>query len=537
MANNEWAEGSDLAGMSRSGNVLQQLGYDPDEVRMKPTLRDELMAKLAGPYAAERTAAPVQVAQNTPPPALASPNPRSQNGNDISAPSGQPRLFNRVQPTVPQQPVPSTLGSATVDASTTTPATSASVSSTGTSSAAPSNTVDITNARSAADKLLAPEPDIPDTTREDTMISAKSIPLNQRDPMYKEGTAGKVGRGFKGFAVGLARGGVPAALGGAVDPALVGQKAYGAPNSDYDIDDETRKAQLGLAQKQKLDALARFKMQADLRKQQDTASHDAGEIANATAKLPNEATTASADMLRAQSGTPDAKQKESENQFKENQSRADKMGLKGSQRTLYLANGKLPDPRQATAEDIGRAQATAAWHRDNPGKQPGLDDIRSINAAVSGSEIKGGKNGKPISPALQNKILDEKKAAMDLATAQYRDGMDKSGQTFKQSDYVAAMQAAQDKFEAAIEAEGGTTDHMTVNADGSWTAAKGAALATSTLPPPPPGGTPKLGADGAWPGSPKQANETAVISPSGEPTYVLTSKLGSVLSRGYKKAN
>lgn len=311
----DWADGADLAGLSRSGNLLQKLGYDADEVRMNPDLRAELMNKVAGPYAAQ----PVQMAQNTrparpsaPPMAPAAtadgpprpaqpstgtiPNPTSQNGNMLP-----PGLANRQQPTIPApaRSVPSTLNvpmptqqSVAGEAAPT----SAAVSPTGTAAPSP----DVSNARTAAGKLLADEPALPDTTAQDSMIAAKSIPINPRQKLYKEGTGGKIGREFKAGAVGFLKGGVPGAVAGFVDPHSVGEAAPSDPNSGYGLDEQTRQYQLALAQKQKGDAMAKFKTMADLRKQQDAASKDAGEIANNTADLPNKKTTADADMLRAQ---------------------------------------------------------------------------------------------------------------------------------------------------------------------------------------------------------------------------------------------
>ena len=45
MANgNDWADPDELGGLSRAGNVLQSMGYDPDEVRSSPALRAEVKA-------------------------------------------------------------------------------------------------------------------------------------------------------------------------------------------------------------------------------------------------------------------------------------------------------------------------------------------------------------------------------------------------------------------------------------------------------------------------------------------------------------
>ena len=48
---NDWADGSELAGMSRSGNVLEQMGYDPEEARGDPAMRAQIMNRIASPMA------------------------------------------------------------------------------------------------------------------------------------------------------------------------------------------------------------------------------------------------------------------------------------------------------------------------------------------------------------------------------------------------------------------------------------------------------------------------------------------------------
>lgn len=439
MAANNWVDGTDLAGMSRGGNLLQQMGYDPDEVRANPAMRADLMGKLASPYSAtgaqrptmdlrpvdSQAPGPVLMGQNsTPPrPGASMLNPRSPNGNDITQPVGRPQLINRQQPTVPG-PVPDTLGPAVSGSPTQasmaggTPPTSSSASPSGTS--APS--VETNTSRQAVQNLLAPEPTAPDTTLQDAMIAAKSLPINPNTSIggkqiYKEGLGGRIGRGFEAAAVGFAKGGVPEAIGGAADPALVGVTGYVAPNKQYTLDDQTRQAQLGLAEKQKGDAMARFKQQTDLRKQQDTASKNAGEISNTAADLPNKTTTANADMQRAQASTAEAYNsspagKAEADKELNTQTLANRQGqlsdrnnplsmASTADKAFFIATGKLPDPDRYHAPPEQRLfdAAHSAWVAQNPGKQPGLDDIRSMVEASRGADkgtmmmVPNGKGG------------------------------------------------------------------------------------------------------------------------------------------------
>ena len=290
---NDWADGSDLASMSRSGNVLQQLGYDPDEVRTNPGMRAELMQKLGSPMQQP----PVQMAQNAPPPMPGRPNPATS-----LDPSSYLQRRPAPAPAAPAQPLPSTLPTPQSMA-TGAPPTSSSVSPSGTPT--PSNVVDIENARKAAGNLLAPEPTAPDTTAIDQTISQESIPHNPQGAKYHEGVLGRVGRGFQAAAEGFARGGVPASIGGAVEPAAVGSTPYGAPNRKYAPDEAVRQAQLADSQKQRQAMMDKFKQQTDLRKQADTGAKDAGDMANNTAEMLHKTTTANADMLRSrQAGDP-----------------------------------------------------------------------------------------------------------------------------------------------------------------------------------------------------------------------------------------
>lgn len=417
---NDWATGSDLASMSRGGNLLQQMGYDPDEVRANPALRAEVMSKVAGPYAATPAPSappPVQVAQNNPP---SIPNPRSQNGNSIDAPTGGPRLLNRQQPSVPApppaRPVPDTLGAAMPSQPAPPPApgtapTSSSVSPSGT----PTPSIETNNARTAVGNLLAPEPTAPDTTAQDAMIAAKSIPINPNQPVYKEGGWGKVGRGLESAAIGLVTGGIPGAVVGAIKPEEIrGGTAYSAPNSGYGIDDRNRQAQLGLAEKQKSDAMSRFKQQVDLRKQQDTASKDAGEISNIGAKLPNETATAAADTARAYNESPAGKaeaakelsdQTLSSRQAQISDPKNPISKASPADKAYFTAMGRLPDPDRyhAPEEVIAGQQAINAFKAQH-GRLPNtLEEYQQVRQAAKGeaSAPPAADPNAPISPAAQ----------------------------------------------------------------------------------------------------------------------------------------
>ena len=73
MAETNWGDPKELANMSRLGNVLQGMGYDPEAARANPAMRAEIMNRVAQPYPAQQRAMPTllaQMAQNTTPPRL-----------------------------------------------------------------------------------------------------------------------------------------------------------------------------------------------------------------------------------------------------------------------------------------------------------------------------------------------------------------------------------------------------------------------------------------------------------------------------------
>ena len=306
-------------------------------------------------------------------------------------------------------------------------------------------------------------------------------------PLYSPSVMQRIARGVSGFA----RGSVL----GVLDPGAFGGTPYGAPNSDYDYAEQARTAretlagtQLKQAQDAWTAAQGKAKAVQEARAKLATSLPDVTKPSTEQQDQPNKDAQAAVDTARAYNDSPAGKAEAAKEtndatltarqaQIADPNSPLSKQSE--ANKAYFLASGKLPDPQQATGEEIARSQATAAWRRDNPGKQPTLDDIRSINAAASGSEIKG-QSGKPISPALKNKILDEKNAAFMTATTFLRDGHDKQRAKYTKQDWANDLQAAQDKFEAAIEENGGTFDHMTINPDGSWTAASKAGAPAAT---------------------------------------------------------
>jgi hypothetical protein len=81
--------------------------------------------------------------------------------------------------------------------------------------------------------------------------AAVAQPLNPQDPEYRPGIGTRIARGVRSGLVGLATGGIPGAVVGAVEPGQIrGGSAYGAPVKQFNIDTARRAAQAGVLDKQ-----------------------------------------------------------------------------------------------------------------------------------------------------------------------------------------------------------------------------------------------------------------------------------------------
>lgn len=394
-SDNDWAgDPEELAGMSRSGGVLERMGYDPDEVRINPALRNEVMQKLGSPYSADnrmesaaKAAPPVaayQAAQAAPPQqgsgAMPAPKPTASTALSVPQTTGQSSSQVSPQPQVPQSLAMGLEGvRGALDAGK--------------------------QASGVADELI--NDSAPKTGDLDTRIQAETLPFQYRDPKtgkvsaaaeqagYKPGVGTEILRALRGAVVGTLTGGIPGGIVGAIEPQDIrGGTAYGAPDRAYNVEEQQREAQLAADQGRRSQMVQEFKDQTDRRKGlvgtlRDIATSDkdaasgAAEIANADSN----AQRAQTDADTRRDNSPQGQTELTEAKYKELSTIADRLNLRGNQRTQYLAKGLgiLPgDPRQATAEEISRTQALKVWTQNNPGKTPTLDDLNSINAAAGG---------------------------------------------------------------------------------------------------------------------------------------------------------
>ena len=527
----DWADGSDLGSISRSTSPLAGAGYDPSELRADPAKASAAMSQLSGPYKAtkdENNAASqaTQIAQATrpatpepaapaatPAPSAGAAAPAANSDPRTQVPAGEPPnpvLRQRPTPGAPataaQEP-PATLGpAATPTAAAPAPDPAApNPSAPNPAAQAPAGSAPwagyaekgLTGELSIADQnrqAYQNEPAAPDTSAIDTRIETESIPTDPRakdpvtgKPLYKDSFGGTVGRVFRNFAVGF---------GGQPDKAT----PYGSPNKDYTEDEQLRQGTLASDQQKKADTIARFNAAT-------SAIRDKGKDLQTVAPDYQHVSTTAADLVKTQAqadaNSPAAKgavkaaetASDLSSKYTQWSAEADRLGLRGSQAAFYRANGKLFDPRQATAEETARAQALAAWQRDpnNRGKQPTLDDLNTINQVAGGHE----KDAPGSTPS------DEVKASADAAISDitaftsawrrmpdgnYRTTVPGKFESLSGAEYQAKVNKMRDGANAKLTKQGWQINDKGQLVQAPQAAAKNANRAPSTADPAPPAG-------------------------------------------------
>jgi hypothetical protein len=465
--------------------------------------------------------------------------PRSQNGNALP-----PGLINRDNP---QQSAPATPAAPA-------PAVPASVTPTGdasTSGEAAANTAFLQQMRANSTKNFAdvdaeasaPSQEQATRVQEQMVINARQrqnsdanpyLPIDPNHPdkqvmkpEYKPSLGQRIMRGVGG----MQKGGIL----GVVDPEGAGATAYGAPNKEYGVVQQQNAGKVAGADQQLTNAQANYKemlltlqARAKDRAEAAKAAAETTTASNNQQNIPINQTKADAEAQQAKNNTPASKGAAVTAEIDARKAEGVAIGLKGAELERYSL-GKTSEQFAPNAEIVANSQALAAWKHDHPNQVPGVNDIRDIQAAARGGEIKN--SGAKLSGTTAQKIIDEKNAAMNKATQQYRDKMDKSGGSYTQTDWVNDMQAAQDAYEESIVDHGGTVKHMTIDPQGRWTVGESKEDAAAA----PASSTPNLQADGSWEGIPKQAGEVAVTNPDGLPGYVPQAKLKAALKAGYKQ--
>lgn len=300
----------------------------------------------------------------------------------------------------------------------------------------------------------------------------------------KPSVGSRVWRGVRGGLVGLATGGVSGAIAGAVDPALMpGGRAYGAPNKAYEQAEQTREQQLGATNSQ-LDTA--FKSWKDA---VDAAKAKSGEF-RAVGGLGKDVVTGAKDLITAEA-KPETEDRKAQakldldqKEFTQRGQQADRLGLKGDKRALYIANGKLPDPRQATEGEIALWQAMKTFAQENGRPPQTIEEFNKVRAAANGTLDKGTGRGTP-TPQQIRAISDKKAAGIEKANTEF------AKQQYMPSgrqNYQRQLQEIQNAFEEDMAdiGQAGVHNVVTVNDKGqvTWTP-EGTAPAVPTPPVPP----------------------------------------------------
>jgi hypothetical protein len=110
-------------------------------------------------------------------------------------------------------------------------------------------------------------------------------------------------------------------------------------------------------------------------------------------EVPINQETADAAKLRAQNESPDAKLKLSQDEFNQRTQQSQRLRLNPTQRAIYIATGKVPDPQQETEAEFKSAAVAKAIKA--LGHQPAnLEELNQVMSAASGGLDKGtGKGG------------------------------------------------------------------------------------------------------------------------------------------------
>lgn len=269
----DWADGNDLAGMSRATDPLSRAGYDPDEVRANPALREQVMQQVGSLYGLQpRTLTAtgpitpsVDIRNASPTPAAPQPIP--------NAAVKPPTLVPVVAPAKP--------ATSSAPAVTPAPKPAAPTELDSLGREALQKGLSLGNfAQQNAEALANADPG---TTALEAQAAKDATPTPYLDPKtgkplesakeYEPTGWDKFGRGLKSAAVGFFTGGPFGAAAGAIEPELVrGGTAYDAPNKAYEATEAAREQRLASDQAQIAGLKERFKAMTDARKAANTAA-------------------------------------------------------------------------------------------------------------------------------------------------------------------------------------------------------------------------------------------------------------------------
>jgi len=255
----------------------------------------------------------------------------------------------------------------------------------------------------------------------------------------------------------------------ALFPKRMGNAPINAPNANYQAAEAARQGQAGVLEQQEQRNIANEKADSERLGKIGTEQRAVATGYQDVAKSATAQQNADESAATRRDNSPEGQAAITQGQFDTRARLADQIfgpGRGGVNRTLYLVNGKLPDPRQATEAEVARAQAAKAWHNQNPGKTPTLDDVAAINAAASGFAGPRGGN-RTLSPKEEDAAIQAKNTAIKNV----QDALDKAGPN-PDPDAVKSAQTDFQEIQDNWEQKKGITPddpaHVTVRDDLTW---------------------------------------------------------------------
>src|SRR5579859_349166 len=313
------------------------------------------------------------------------------------------------------------------------------------------------------------------------------------DAAYRPSIGSRIWRGVRGGLTGLALGGIPGAIAGAVDPGKVGSTPYGAPNAAGQTEANRLLREQLTSSRTYDEALANWKQAQAARKEELAATKDTnvsygGAAGHATAELNAENKPDSANKT-------DEKLRLDQAEIDQRRKNGIAVGLKGKDLIDYSLGYKPEKPEQpneAVIQQAMRNKVISEFTRQN-GHPPQTDaDYEAVGkriAALSGRPSKPG-GGQSVTQA--RIIADKKNASIQRALAEYAKD---PGQPESNAELQRSLQEAQNAYEeeSGLLGDGGDVGpHQVVTVD-----AKGQATWTpvaQTAPAPAPGAPPAAGA-------------------------------------------
>lgn len=497
----DWSAGLDqdeLAEFPSASSPLKGMGIDPDEANANPGLLSQLRAQSQGKpdpqqAAANATVPPPPPQSTTPPPDKASPSAATAGkiggaGDAPATPSTAP-----AEPTDADSYGRQGLGMLSSEMK------KASAAGDEISTDQPA---DVARLAAQRDKLAMPAPRFDSSGKQLTSTQVYDPDSQQMvtiDPKASTGT--KVWRGIRGGLEGLAGGGVLGALKGTLSPEKEGSTAYNAPSKAYTQAEDRREQAL---QSTDTDLKNSFQTWKDVN---DARKAKAGEH-RATAALGKDL-TAGATALETAENKPQTEQQKADAKVQLDQKTFDQRrqqlssdpslsALRPLQKALYMANGKIPDPRETTEGDVqaaNMARALTVWKGSHGGQSPAtVEDFNQVIASAKGDLNKGTGRGQPTTQQLRT-ISDKKAAGIEKANQDYAKVSGKTWDKTGLANYQRQLQEVQNAYEEEMGDIGQAGEHnvVTVDAKGQakWTPESAAAPAVNPAVPKPPVSAPQ----------------------------------------------